>query len=437
MTSAPIVCLKSAVLRGAQCYPITVEVSLSTGIPGITIVGMGDTSVQESRSRIRSALKAAGYSFPRSHVVVNLSPSDIKKSGSGLDLPIALGILMVSGQLQVPFKSDTIVVGELSLDGRVHSMRGMVAFELLAKQNNCALISGAAPGEFLSIPGVRRYVARWLTDFSSELREGLSSKSGERKQVYNHLYEEICAQDLPKRALVIAATGGHALLMQGSPGSGKSMLAARIPGILPRLSEEEQLETALIHSVCAEPLDAIESGIRPFRSPHHSISCAGLVGGGRPVKPGELSLAHAGVLFLDELPEFSPSTLQSLRQPLEQGCVRVVRVDGLYEFPASVQLLAACNPCPCGYLGDRERSCTCAEQAVQRYQQRVGGPLLDRIDMVVEVARPHISQWMADKQERSTAEMKAEVESARAFAAERSLSGQEAGTERELSLIHI
>ncbi len=431
--------INSAVLRGAQALPVSVELSISGGIPGITIVGLADTSVQESRSRVRSALKAAGFKFPSAHIVVNLSPGDIRKSGPGFDLPIALGILLLTKQVSWEHFGDCLVVGELSLDGKVKAVRGMVAFELLAQEQKLSLISGAHPGERLSIEGVDRRVARWLSDFSLHEYERLQVPNTCSKFQHKLNFAEVAGQKLAKRALVLAAVGNHSLLMTGSPGSGKTMLAARLPGILPRLSAQEQLQAALMHSICGQGLDSIADGIRPFRAPHHSISLAGLVGGGRPVMPGELSLAHTGVLFLDELSEFKAQTLQALRQPLEAGKIKVVRLEGAFDFPSQVQLIAASNPCPCGYLGDKERRCICSEQAIVRYQAKMGGPLMDRIDMAVELFRPSLSELMSPHKELDSQELYLQVQAARSFKEERNswFASKELNSDSEVERIKI
>lgn len=413
--------LQSAVLLGAEIKKVSVEISVSGGLPGITIVGRADAAVLEAKSRVRSAINSSGYSFPRSHIIVNLAPSDIKKQGTGLDLAIALGILACKGDIKLDGLQDCLIVGELSLDGSVHPVRGMVAYELFAQRENLKLISGAEPGERLSIKGSERYVARWLTDIVENLCEPLSISCALPVASAPLEYGEIYGQESVKRALVIAAAGNHALLMTGPPGSGKTMLASRLPSILPRLSEQEELEAALMHSLCAEPLESIVAGMRPFRAPHHSASAAGLIGGGRPVKPGEVSLAHTGVLFLDELAEFQARTLQTLRQPLELGVVRVVRVEGVFEFPARFQLIAASNPCPCGYLGDKERSCVCSANAIEKYQARIGGPLLDRIDMSCEVWRPTIQALIEKRRGLNSEMMRTQVNNAALFRKERTM----------------
>lgn len=410
----------AACIRGVEAFSVTVEVSASGSIPGISIVGMADAAVLDARSRIRCALRSSGFEVPRSSFTVNLAPGDIRKTGSGFDLPIAVAVLALSNQIPLSDLDDCLFVGELGLDGSVCGVKGEVAYQLLARERGLRLISGHSK-DHVAIAGVEQ---RYL-DRLDGLREGIerASKTFMNNRSEDEIrlsvldYSDVIGQEVAKRGITVAATGSLGMLMIGSPGSGKSMLARRMTGILPPISEREQQEALCIHSVMGEPTEMLLAGSRPFRSPHHSISSAGLVGGGRPVRPGEISLAHGGVLFLDELAEFSSQTLQMLRQPLEDGAVRIVRVDGSYSFPAHFQLIAASNPCPCGYLGDREVTCRCSDAAIERYQNKLGGPLADRIDLILNVARPDARLIVQGEEGMSTQEMRAQVERGRAFCA--------------------
>lgn len=410
----------AACIRGVEALPVTVEVSVSGSIPGITIVGMADAAVMEARSRIRCALRASGFEVPRSAFTVNLAPGDVRKTGSGFDLPIAIAVLALSNQIPLAKLDDCLFAGELGLDGSTCGVKGEVAYQMLARDCGLRFIGGFSE-DHVSVAGVRQGYIEYLEDLKRGIelacRQFRSEPRRDESRSLQLDYGDVIGQEIAKRGITVAATGGLGMLMVGSPGSGKSMLARRMTGILPPIGEQEQQEALCVHSVVGEPTEALLAGERPFRSPHHSISSAGLVGGGRPVRPGEISLAHGGVLFLDELAEFSAQTLQMLRQPLEDGAVRIVRVDGSYSFPARFQLIAASNPCPCGYLGDREVACRCSDAAIERYQNKLGGPLADRIDLILNVSRPDARQIVQGEEGMNTQDMRQLVERGRAFCA--------------------
>jgi len=413
----------SCAVAGLEGVIVEVEVDYTNGLPGVTIVGLPDVAVQESRERVQTAVKNAGLHFPRHRIVVNLSPAAIRKEGPAYDLPIALGVIILAGHLPHEAVENTIVVGELSLDGVVRHTRGLLPMAATARAQGYKrmFVPEADAGEAALIPGLEIIPVKSLADLYNHLAGRRSiepyqpSSSDELEPLFIPTdFSEIKGQDHVKRALEVAAAGGHNCLMVGSPGAGKTLLARAMPGILPEMSIEESLDVTRIYSV-ADQLPAGTPLIRhrPFRAPHHTISHAGLVGGGNIPKPGEISLAHRGVLFLDEFPEFGTRVLEVMRQPMEDKVVTISRAKGSLTFSANFQLIAAMNPCPCGFYGDPVKPCTCAPAMVTKYQKRISGPLLDRIDIHIEVPRVDYEKLSGDRVGESSQTIRVRVQAAR------------------------
>jgi magnesium chelatase family protein len=386
----------SAAIAGLDASVVEVEVNTGQGIPQVVIVGLPDKAVNESRDRVKTALENSGFSHIRTRTTINLAPADVKKEGPIYDLPMALGILAATGQGAFPRLGEFLVVGELALNGAVRPARGVLSMALLAREKRRAgvIVPSGNVAEAGVVGGIEVYGV-------SSLRECVEFLSGKVKleaqrsdaealfakgAAYDLDFADVKGQAQAKRAVEVAVAGGHNLLMIGPPGSGKSMIAKRIPGILPPMTLEEALETTRIHSVAGllGPGQAIVA-TRPFRSPHHTISDVALTGGTADLRPGEVSLAHHGVLFLDELPEFKRQALEAMRQPIEDGAVNVARATGSVSFPCRFMLVASMNPCPCGFLGNPKKECRCSPSQVQRYRSKISGPLLDRVDLHVEV----------------------------------------------------
>ena len=375
-------------LLGLHAPLIEVEVHVSQGLPSLTIVGLPEAAVRESKDRVRSAIINSGFQFPTKRLTINLAPADLPKDGSRLDLPIALGILIASGQLEENITDDFEFIGELSLDGQLRSVTGILSIAMACQlANHKVMLPKDNASEAAQLPDFEVFAASTLKEVCQHFQkthiiDATIQNTQISSQKYKYDLADVKGQLRPRRALEIAAAGGHSLLFKGPPGTGKTLLASRLSGILPPLSAQENFEVASIYSIANVQH---EFGHRPFRSPHHTASAVALVGGGSHPKPGEITLAHLGVLFLDELPEFDRKVLEVLRQPLESNEIVISRASRQITFPANFQFVAAMNPCPCGYAFDQDSRCQCSSESIKRYQNRISGPLLDRIDLHIDV----------------------------------------------------